>query len=222
MFDTDSEKLAKLATASAKLIHHTATPIATLRLHNELLREHLPKLLHATTIEIPPPHLEALATTAELVDRQLQLIEEHVRNHHQLHQASNRAQTAEPTLESAQLPDIFSLRNKLLLVEDEPIYCDMALAILSPVIQVDIANTGERVIELSRQNQYQIILMDLHLQDMDGWIACDRIRRNIGDATPMIGITNLPVDEQESLGPLNACLQKPLALPKLANCINKL
>lgn len=69
-----------------------------------------------------------------------------------------------------------SRRLRVLLVDDDPVNCEVGEAILNrlghrPVI----ARNGASAVELARNQSFDIVLMDLHMPDMDGVEAASRI-----------------------------------------------
>ncbi|TKB56868.1 response regulator transcription factor [Ferrimonas aestuarii] len=55
-------------------------------------------------------------------------------------------------------------------------------------IDVDFARDGVQAWELSQQNQYQVVILDINLPRLDGFSVCQRIRAS-GDDTPIIMLT---------------------------------
>jgi CheY-like chemotaxis protein len=68
---------------------------------------------------------------------------------------------------------------KILVVEDSRIAQKMVLFVLTKMqYQVDVADTGNAAINLAQKNKYDIILMDVGLDDMTGCAASENIRRS--------------------------------------------
>lgn len=78
----------------------------------------------------------------------------------------------------------------LLLVED-----DMALAgsladYLSELdFDVDFAYNGNSCIALTRENSYDIIVMDINMPGLNGLVACQQLREKYYDNTPVLFLT---------------------------------
>jgi signal transduction histidine kinase/DNA-binding response OmpR family regulator/HPt (histidine-containing phosphotransfer) domain-containing protein len=76
---------------------------------------------------------------------------------------------------------------KILLVEDNEINQQVAQEILHKMgLQVDIASNGLQALEVLKEVEYDVVLMDVHMPVMDGYEATRKIRSNLC-------LTNLPV-----------------------------
>ena len=118
--------------------------------------------------------------------------------------------------------------NKILMAEDVEVNQFLARIILeSKGWEVDIANNGVEAIEFLENNDYDMILMDVQMPEMDGITATMIIRQmeNPKKASiPIVALTAnaLVGNEQEyfDIG-MNACLTKPFTEEKLFLIINK-
>ncbi|BBO13670.1 MULTISPECIES: hybrid sensor histidine kinase/response regulator [Bradyrhizobium] len=69
-----------------------------------------------------------------------------------------------------------SRRLRVLLVDDDPINCEVGEAMLNRLSHhATIARNGASAVALARDHAFDVILMDLHMPDMDGVEAASRI-----------------------------------------------
>lgn len=88
----------------------------------------------------------------------------------------------------------YQLNNlKILLAEDNLINQKVVIRVLtSQGAVVDIANHGREAIDMLKTKQYDVILMDLQMPEMDGYEATQIIRNDMGvktSSTPIIAMT---------------------------------
>lgn len=77
---------------------------------------------------------------------------------------------------------------KLLVVEDNRQLAATLRTTLKKLYEVDLAFTGDKGEYLAFLNEYDLILLDLNLPDMDGTDVCRKIRED-GKATPILALT---------------------------------
>lgn len=79
----------------------------------------------------------------------------------------------------------------VLLVEDEPINCEVIKALLAQC-QVSVAQDAHSAIALSKERRFDVILMDMHLPGLSGLDACDYLRSDKDSKnlqTPIVAVT---------------------------------
>ncbi|MBN1113409.1 MAG: response regulator [Bacteroidales bacterium] len=81
----------------------------------------------------------------------------------------------------------------ILLVEDNIINQRIIILSLKNIVRkIDVANNGEEALNLFKKEKYDLILMDLQMPVMDGFVATKRIREieNTNKThTPIIAVT---------------------------------
>ena len=118
---------------------------------------------------------------------------------------------------------------RILLAEDEPINCEITTELLKEIgVDVDIAHDGIEALELVRQKNYALILMDMQMPNMDGLTTTRRIRDLPNGQMPILAITAnaFAEDRQRCLDAgMNDFLTKPVMPEKLyatmLNWVNK-
>ncbi|TLY47019.1 MAG: response regulator [Gammaproteobacteria bacterium] len=112
--------------------------------------------------------------------------------------------------------NINSGQRKILLVEDDKLSAKIAASILTELnCVIDVAPDAKTALRLVQEKDYQLILMDIGLPDMDGIALTHRIRLQQWqqDTTPIIGLTaHIDAEKrQKCLGAgMNAVMLKPL------------
>ncbi|MNF37389.1 Sensory/regulatory protein RpfC [compost metagenome] len=88
---------------------------------------------------------------------------------------------------------------KILLIEDNKINQMITKRMLeNKGIFCDIIDNGEDAIETARLNQYDLILMDVHLPGINGTLATKQIRE-FDTSTPIIALTAISLDENREM-----------------------
>jgi DNA-binding response OmpR family regulator len=107
---------------------------------------------------------------------------------------------------------------RLLIVEDEKkVASFVARSLRENHYAVDLADTGERALELVSQERYDLVLLDVRLPNLSGVEVCRQMRQT-GVETPVLMLTARSLVEQRVEG-LDAgaddYLTKPFALAEL-------
>jgi PAS domain S-box-containing protein len=90
---------------------------------------------------------------------------------------------------------------RVLLAEDEPVSQEVGRALLEDVgLSVDVAEDGRQALELTRQNRYALILMDMQMPNLNGVEATKAIRADsLNTATPILAMTANAFDEDREV-----------------------
>ena len=89
--------------------------------------------------------------------------------------------------------------HQILVVDDDPFYLDAIVAMLekTPEYIVSAASTGFDAGTLVAESNPQLVILDIHLSDMDGRMVCERIKTRVDtQSTRILGISGF-LDEKE-------------------------
>jgi len=79
---------------------------------------------------------------------------------------------------------------RVLLAEDNPINQEVAVELLRAAgLVVETADNGARAVELVASRDYDLVLMDMQMPEIDGLDATRAIRRRVGQGLPIIAMT---------------------------------
>ncbi len=114
-------------------------------------------------------------------------------------------------------------RAHTLLVEDNPVNQEVARGMLEFLnCRIDICNNGLDALELEKKNAYDLILMDCHMPELDGFAAAKEIRRRElargNRRIPIIALTadvEKGIEERCQLAGMDGYLSKPFLLSQL-------
>jgi len=111
----------------------------------------------------------------------------------QLHETLCDLLGSTPGREEA-IPEEVPLHGRVLLAEDNIVNQEVAIGMLIQMgIEVDTAGNGLEAVELLREQDFDLVLMDCHMPEMDGFEATRKIRqmeRARGrDAIPILALT---------------------------------
>ncbi|MCU7874549.1 MAG: response regulator [Candidatus Thiodiazotropha sp. (ex Lucinoma borealis)] len=116
---------------------------------------------------------------------------------------------------------------RILLAEDNLINLDVSMAMLELVgCQVDVAENGRAAVDCMSANDYDMILMDCHMPEMDGFVATKAIRsqETKGGHVPIIALTAdvaKGVQEQCLAAGMDDYLSKPFNQDELLRMLKK-
>ena len=113
---------------------------------------------------------------------------------------------------------------KALIAEDNKVNQIVVLAMLhSQGVETQIANNGKEVVQFAQQNDYDLILMDIQMPEMDGMTACRLIKQS-HPQLPIIALTAnvMTEDIQKYLqAGFDSVIGKPIEQQILLNTINE-
>ncbi len=114
----------------------------------------------------------------------------------------------------------------ILLVEDIELNIIVAKSLLEKLgHQVDSAENGKQALQKVADKDYQLILMDIQLPDMDGYQITTQLRQTHGDILPpIVALTaNVFADKQQFIDQgMDDALGKPLSIEPLNEMIARL
>ena len=125
------------------------------------------------------------------------------------------------------LPATFSKKYPLeiLVAEDNLINQKVILTILRKLgYKPTLAENGARAVDEARDKQYDIILMDMQMPEMDGVQATHFIRQNLESQPIIIALTaNTTAEDREQclLSGMNDFMSKPVRLEDITNRLEK-
>ncbi len=125
--------------------------------------------------------------------------------------------------ETDALPEVFP-GVRVLLAEDNEVNRKVAVRLLSRLqVQVDIATNGREALQKAIEENYDLVLMDCQMPEMDGYEATRRLREQ-GVQTPIVALTAnaLEEDREQCLAcGMNDYLSKPVQASQLRETLAK-
>lgn len=220
--ENNSDKIDLLA-VSAKFCHDITTPLITVKMYAHALNERLGQSRDVVSDDSQ----NLIASSADLIVENVEIIQELLRQFRvQLESTSSvEDDQCNSGLSAAELSDKniesqyhFDRALSILIVDDEVIYHEIALAVLPSFHSVTCASSGRKALELCMENEYDLILMDLEMPAMSGCMVVKKLHDVIDNVPLIIGLSNMPVitqkDELIELG-ISGFLEKPLKLDQL-------
>jgi signal transduction histidine kinase/DNA-binding NarL/FixJ family response regulator len=129
-------------------------------------------------------------------------------------------QAASGIAQGAPAPPSRQLR--VLLVDDDPVNCEVGEAILVRLgHHAAIARSGTAAVALAGQQPFDVILMDLHMPDMDGVEAATRIRQLPLRPMPRIIVVTADVSRNTRERLTAAGIAKVVSKPILMNALRE-
>jgi len=121
-----------------------------------------------------------------------------------------------------------ALQGEILLVEDHPINQEVAISMLAALgVRASLADNGQEALDLVRERDFDLVLMDCQMPVMDGYEATAAIRslpQGRGQHLPIIAFTAnaMQGDEQKCLDAgMSGFLAKPFTLSQLQEILTR-
>ncbi len=128
-----------------------------------------------------------------------------------------------PQSETINLAPIYGAR--ILLVDDMALNLELAKGILQRHhFVVDLADSGVKALAMIGQQDYDLVLLDIHMPQMDGYQTATEIRRISPDGPPVVAMTAdvMTADMQRCYAAgMNDYLSKPIDINKLFTVLLK-
>jgi signal transduction histidine kinase/ActR/RegA family two-component response regulator len=103
---------------------------------------------------------------------------------------------------------------RVLLAEDNVVNQRLAVYLLTSLgCRVDVAGDGAEAVRLASERSYDVVLMDCHMPEMDGYRAAAAIRARFGSGLPILALTAAGSDEDVARAReagMDELLQKPI------------
>ncbi|HXH20222.1 MAG TPA: ATP-binding protein [Chitinophagales bacterium] len=141
--------------------------------------------------------------------------------------SSQKAPAKEPEM-TASAAEVLNTIYKILLVEDNifnQVVAKDTLESIMPGAQIDVVKSGQEAIAFALSREYDLVLMDINLPDMDGYEATRRIRAELPSPKSEVAIiavtANFAQQEKEKciLAGMNEYIAKPFFPDELAQKI---
>lgn len=115
---------------------------------------------------------------------------------------------------------------KALVVEDTEINAEVAVKLLNDVnIACDTVSDGASAVEMCRKrpsNYYNLILMDIHMPNMDGYTAAEILKKDLAVTSPIVAVTASDINDQirsEHADTIESFILKPFKAAAFYNTI---
>ena len=121
------------------------------------------------------------------------------------------------TKEAFNTQTVFFEGERVLLVEDNELNQDLAMAFLKRMnLTVDLAENGQQAIDYVKANDYKLILMDLQMPIMDGYVATSHVKQLKSDIPIIAMSANAFAEAKERAieAGVDDFLDKPIVLDK--------
>jgi PAS domain S-box-containing protein len=111
----------------------------------------------------------------------------------------------------------------ILLAEDNPINRKVALLMLAKLgLKADVASNGHEVLQALESHNYDVILMDLQMPEMDGLETTKEIRKRMPDGPRIIAMTAAAFKSDREMcieAGMDDYIRKPVRIDELAEAL---
>jgi len=116
------------------------------------------------------------------------------------------------------------MSKRILIAEDSSVIQNLTKKILSQQnYQIDTVKNGKEVLDKLAKDHFDLVLMDIHMPQMDG-MECAREIRKSNQQMPILAITgnanNYSIDDFKAAG-INDYLPKPLNYDQVVGMVKK-
>ncbi|MCM1123187.1 MAG: ATP-binding protein [Eubacterium sp.] len=117
---------------------------------------------------------------------------------------------------------------QVLIVDDNEINLEVAAGLLEPLhMQIDLADSGKRALQMAAEKKYHLIFMDHMMPVMDGIETTERMRQMEDEyyhTVPIVALTaNALMDAREQFAKagMDDFVAKPIEMKEICKCIKK-
>jgi PAS domain S-box-containing protein len=126
------------------------------------------------------------------------------------------------SMDPSDLPSLEGMR--ILVAEDNPDNQELLRRFLNARgATVDLAGDGRRALELAKTGNYDVIVMDVQMPELDGYEVTRKLRES-SISTPVIALTAHAMVTERNEGQAAGCddfLTKPIDVPSLVHTLHK-
>ena len=115
---------------------------------------------------------------------------------------------------------------RILIVDDDKMNRDLVKVLLTRMgYRPDVATSGQTAIEAARRNSYDLIFMDIYMQDIDGLMATREIRSHSNSKECIIALTASVMENDRKLcraAGMDGFISKPIQLEQLESMLRRI
>lgn len=227
------QELKHIGETSSQFVHDITTPLTNIQLSTKILERYIALLIEANAQHsqsdspfiLTEQQLEQLVVLPGQIAELAQEVKDQSKEYWREIERMTTALTADESVSNIETS--IGLANneqalRILVVEDDPIHQKIAERVLVKYHHIDIVNNGQEAITAIRQQQYDVILLDLYMPVLSGKDTLIQLQE-LSIALPLIiGFTNKPLGhEKQELLRLGFAgfIEKPFSLSEFENLI---